>query len=59
MIMLKIFLVLFFMGWVLILGLIVGETYAMNNPNLKFTKWWRKYLIGIESELYSRKQNKK
>ena len=47
------------MGWAFILGLIMGETYAMNHPYSKFTKWWRKYLIGIESELYSRKQNKK
>ena len=59
MIMLKIFLTLFFMGWAFLLLIVAGETHAMNNPNSKFTKWWRKHLIGIESELYLRKQNKK
>ena len=37
----------------------MGETYALNNTNPRFTKWWRKHWIGTEDELYSRKQNKK
>ena len=37
----------------------MGETYALNDTYPRFTKWWRKYLIGTEDELYSRKQNKK
>ena len=37
----------------------MGETYALNNTNPRFTRWWRKHLIGTEDELYSRKQNKK
>jgi len=44
----KIFLVLFFMGWAFLLLIIAGETYAMDKPYSKFTKWWRKYWIGIE-----------
>jgi len=43
-----IFLVLFFMGWAFVLGLVIGETYAMNNTNPRFTRWWRKHVIGIE-----------
>jgi len=55
----KIFLVLFFMGWAFLLLLIAGETYAMDNPYSKFTKWWRENWVGIEDKLDSRKQNKK
>jgi hypothetical protein len=58
MIIIKIFLTLFFIGWAFILGLVMGETHAMNNPYSRFTKWWRKHLIGTESELYLHKQNK-
>jgi ABC-type transport system involved in multi-copper enzyme maturation permease subunit len=54
-----IFLTLFFIGWVFLLALAIGETYALNNTKPRFTKWWRKHWIGIEDELYSRKQNKK
>ena len=55
----KIFLVLFVLGWAFLLLLIAGETYAMDNPYSKFTKWWRENWIGIEDKLDSRKQNKK
>ena len=48
MIMLKVFLILFFMGWVFLLLIVAGETYAMDNPYSKFTKWWRKYWIDTE-----------
>ena len=48
MIIFKIFLVLFVMGWVFLLLLIAGETHAMENKHPKFTKWWRKHVIGIE-----------
>ena len=59
MIIFKIFLVLFVMGWAFLLLIIAGETYAMDNPYSKFTKWWRENWIGIEDKLDSRKQNKK
>ena len=59
MIMFKIFLILFILGFTFLILLVMGETYALNNTNLQFTKWWRKHWIGIEDELYSRKQNKK
>jgi len=59
MIMLKIFLILFILGFTFLILLVMGETHAMNKPASKFTRWWRKHLIGIENELYSRKQNKK
>ena len=55
----KIFLVLFVLGWLFLLLLIAGETYAMDKPYSKFTKWWRENWIGIEDKLDSRKQNKK
>jgi hypothetical protein len=41
-----IFLILFGLGWLSVLILVVGETHAINNPTTKFTKWWRKHLIG-------------
>jgi len=59
MITLKIFLILFILGFTFLILLVMGETYALNNTNPRFTKWWRKHLIGTEDELYSRKQNKK
>ena len=54
-----IFALLFILGWMFLLTLILGETHAMNNPYSRFTRWWRKHWVGTESELYSRKQNKK
>ena len=48
MITLKIFLALFILGFVLLILLVMGETYALNNTNPQFTKWWRKHVIGIE-----------
>ena len=45
-----IFLILFVLGWVSVLILVTGETHAINNPTTKFTKWWRKYIIGIENK---------
>jgi hypothetical protein len=59
MITLKIFLILFILGFISLILLVMGETYALNNTYPRFTKWWRKHLIGTEDELYSRKQNKK
>jgi hypothetical protein len=59
MITLKIFLILFILGFGSLILLVMGETYALNDTNPRFTKWWRKHLIGTEDELYSRKQNKK
>lgn len=41
-------LILFILGWVFLMLLVVGETHAINNPTSKFTKWWRKHIIGIE-----------
>jgi hypothetical protein len=48
MIMLKIFLILFILGFTFLILLVMGETYALNNTNLRFTKWWRNNVIGIE-----------
>jgi hypothetical protein len=59
MITLKIFLTLFILGFISLILLVMGETYALNDTNPRFTKWWRKHLIGTEDELYSHKQNKK
>jgi hypothetical protein len=46
--MLNTFITLFILGWVLVLILVVGETYAINNPYSKFTMWWRKHVVGKE-----------
>jgi hypothetical protein len=59
MITLKILLVLFILGFISLILLVMGETYALNNTNPRFTRWWRKHWVGTEDELYSRKQNKK
>jgi hypothetical protein len=48
MIMFKILLVLFILGWLFLLALVIGETYAIENRYPRFTRWWRKYWIGIE-----------
>jgi len=49
MIMLKILLILLFiLGWMFLLTLIIGETHAMNKPASKFTRWWRKHVVGKE-----------
>jgi integral membrane sensor domain MASE1 len=29
------------------MGLVVGESIATKNPNTRFTKWWRRNVIGI------------
>jgi hypothetical protein len=47
MIIFKIFLFFFFLGWIFLLALVTGETYAMENKHPQFTKWWRKHIIGI------------
>jgi hypothetical protein len=51
MIMLKIFLILFILGFGSLILLVMGETYAMNNTHPKFTIWWRKHIIGNENKL--------
>jgi hypothetical protein len=48
MIMLKVFLVLFVMGWAFLLLIVACETHAMNKPYSIFAKWWRKYWIDTE-----------
>jgi hypothetical protein len=48
MITLKIFLILFILGFVSLILLVMGETYALNNTNPRFTKWWRNNVIGTE-----------
>ena len=30
-----------------VISLVVGESIAMKNKNSRFTKWWRKNMIGI------------
>jgi hypothetical protein len=51
MITLKIFLILFILGFIFLILLVMGETYAMNNTHPKFTIWWRKHIIGNENKL--------
>jgi len=46
--MFKIFLILFILGWIFLILLVAGETYAMENKYPRFTMWWRKHIIGIE-----------
>ena len=46
--MINTFIILFILGWVIVLTLVVGETYAINNPASKFAMWWRKHVIGKE-----------
>jgi hypothetical protein len=46
-----IFLILFVLGWISVLTLVAGETHAIDNPSTKFTKWWRKHIIGNENKL--------
>ena len=48
MIMFKIILWLMGIGFAFLILLIAGETYAMENNHPRFTKWWRKHVIGIE-----------
>jgi len=38
-------------GFLLLILLVMGETYAMNNTHPKFTIWWRKHIIGNENKL--------
>ena len=45
------FFILFFVGWLFLILLVTGETHAINNPSTKFTKWWRKHIIGNENKL--------
>ena len=40
---------LFVLGWLCLMLLAMGETYAMENKHPKFTKWWRKHVIGIKN----------
>jgi hypothetical protein len=42
------FALLFILGWMFLLTLILGETHAMNKPASKFTRWWRKHVVGKE-----------
>ena len=51
MIMFKIFLILFVIAFIILMLLIMGETYAMNNTHPQFTIWWRKHIIGNENKL--------
>ncbi len=44
--MFKIFLVLFLLGWLFLLLVLTGETYALQNKHPRFTIWWRKHIIG-------------
>ena len=46
--MINTFIILFILGWVIVLTLVVGETHAINNPTSKFAMWWRKHVIGKE-----------
>jgi len=46
--MLKILLILFTLTWVVVLTLVIGETYAMEDKYPRFTAWWRKHVIGKE-----------
>ena len=55
----KILVISFVSVWAFVLGIVMGELYAMENKHPRFTRWWRKHWIGIEDELYLRKQNKK
>ena len=48
MVMLKIFLSLFILGFVLLILLVAGETHAMENTYPRFTIWWRNNVIGIK-----------
>jgi hypothetical protein len=48
MVMLKIFLIMFILGFTFLILLIAGETHAMENTHPRFTMWWRKHVVGIE-----------
>ena len=43
--MIKVMIILFVFGWICLLLLVIGETYAMENKHPRFTKWWRKQII--------------
>jgi hypothetical protein len=51
MVTLKIFLILFILGFTFLILLVIGETYALNNTIPRFTIWWRKHIIGNENKL--------
>jgi hypothetical protein len=51
----KIFLVLFIIGFIFLMLLMAGETCAMDNKYPRFTIWWRKHVVGIEKDLDSHK----
>jgi hypothetical protein len=48
MVTLKVFLILFILGFIFLILLVMGETYALNNTNPQFTIWWRNNVIGIK-----------
>ena len=48
MVTLKIFLILFILGFIFLILLVMGETYVLNNTNPQFTIWWRNNVIGIK-----------
>ena len=36
--------------FITLVGISIGERYAVAHPESKFTKWWRKHLIGDGNE---------
>ena len=49
--MIKALIILFILGWVFILAIVACETYAIDHPYSRFTKWWRENWVGIEKDL--------
>jgi cytochrome c biogenesis protein CcdA len=46
-----ILLFVFGLGFLFLVIVILGEDVAKTNKHPRFTRWWRKYAVGEESEL--------
>ena len=44
----KLLVISFISIWAFVLGIVMGELYAMENKYPRFTRWWRKHIIGEE-----------
>lgn len=38
--------ILFALGLIFFIAILAGETYALENKHPRFTRWWRKHMVG-------------
>jgi hypothetical protein len=49
--MIKTILVIYFITFIIVMGILFFDRYVPDNPKSKFGKWWRKNLIDREENL--------